>query len=112
MAKSSGSFKKGEGGRPKGAKNKLTSQTKALMDMTFYLLMQDIRDEFRRLSTFEKVLTMEKMGKFVVGEMKKIESENNNNNSGEMKIIVEYVDDNKPAHVADEDNDDEVSENS
>lgn len=59
-------FKSGEGGRPKGAKNKVTIEVKEFLNNFLQDNLETIQDDFDKLESKDRLLFFEKLLKYVV----------------------------------------------
>ena len=84
-------FIKGNTGRPKGAKNKITKEKKEVFTLALSLLekrMTDAEDVINRLTPYQAAQMYISILQFFIPKLSSIKLENKNTEP--MKIIVEY----------------------
>lgn len=87
-------FKKGESGnpngRPKGSKNRTTEELRMMLKQIIDDNLDDLYDDIRKMKPIPRAMILEKLIKYNIPALTK--NDNLNNNSGEIKITVEYTD--------------------
>ena len=84
-------FTKGNTGRPKGSKNKVTKEKKEVFAFALSLLekrMTDAEDVINRLTPYQAAMLYVSILQFIKPKLSSIKLENKNTEP--MKIIVEY----------------------
>lgn len=97
MAEKKTTFKKGQSGnpngRPKGTKNKTTEEIRSFIQLVVDKNLVNLEADLERMNPTNRWIILDKVMKYFMPTLTK--NDNNNMNSGEVKIQVEYVDSSK-----------------
>lgn len=87
-------YKKGQSGnptgRPKGTKNRTSEEMRLILKQIVDDNLEDLYADLKEMKPIPKAMILEKLIKYNIPALSK--NDNNNVNSGEMKITVEYID--------------------
>lgn len=94
MAKTATSIKKGQvlnpKGRPKGTKNRSTEEIRTFIQSVVDNNLTHLQDDLAAMNATNRWIILDKLTKYFLPALSK--NDNNNLNSGEMTIRVEYED--------------------
>ena len=92
MGKNKTSFKAGDGrsGRKPGSKNRTTEEIRQFIQRVVDSNLDGLEDDLLCMSPTNRWIILDKISKCFLPALTK--NQNDNNNTGEMKITVEYVD--------------------
>lgn len=91
MANKATQFKKGKpktGGRKKNTPNRTTAETRELIQKIVNQNLDSLEDDLLMMNATNRWMVLEKLTKYFLPALSK--NDNNNVNSGAMKIVVEY----------------------
>lgn len=93
MAKNKTSFTKEsapKNGRPKGAKNRTTAETRQLIQDIVNQNLDNLETDLLNMSPTNRWMVLEKLTKYFLPALSK--NDNNNVNSGQIKFVLEFPD--------------------
>lgn len=80
-------------GRPKGAKSKTTAEIRSFIQQVMSENLPHLKEDLDAMSPGMRWMIIEKMTKYFMPSLTK--NDNQNQQSGEVKIVVEYTNDNE-----------------
>lgn len=87
-------YKKGESGNPKGrkkgVKNRSTEEIRTFIQSVVNNNLVHLEDDLMAMNATNRWVILDKLTKYFLPALTK--NDNNNVNSGEVKIVVEYID--------------------
>jgi hypothetical protein len=80
-------FQKGEGGRPKGKRNKVTTDLRQWITHFIDQNKEQIQQDWQALDPKDRIVMFEKLLKYVVPTLQSIENENHNKKEIKLTIV-------------------------
>ena len=90
--KKSQGFKPGEGGRPKGAKNKITREIQAKVEWVLEMLDETIEEDLRKMKSPERVKLWTELQEYIRPKLQRVNLDVGTEDKVINKITFELVD--------------------